>query len=69
MQQTPTEYMKQRELTLNLNVAHIHFWLKRDGVGIVLMNAIFAGNNVLFNDCLLEKFSSTRMTSLVCYCN
>ena len=69
MQQTPTEYMKQRELTLNLNVAHIHFWLKRDGVGIVLMNAIFAGNNVFFNNRPLEKFSPTRMTSLGWYCN
>ena len=62
--------MKQRELTVNLNVTHTHFWLKQNGVEIVVMNAIFAGKNVFFwNNRPLEKFLPTRMTSLVWYCN
>ena len=65
MEQTPTEYMKQRELTLNLKITHT-LWLKQD---VMRMNTVFAGNNAFFNNRSLEKFLPSRITLLVWYCN
>ena len=44
---------EQREFMVNLNVTHTHththtLWLKRDGVGIIPMNANVAGKQCFF---------------------
>ena len=43
---------------------HKHFWLKRDGMGIIPMNAIFAGNNVILTN---ENDLTKLVLQLVCH--
>ena len=55
--------MKQREIAANLNVTRT-FWLKRDGVAIIPMNAIFVANSVILT---YENDLTKLLLQLVCH--